>query len=183
MTVIKETITGMDQIIAQSSPAHLLSMPLKTFFTEVTSVIERRASENASKYTDTGQLAASITHQIDPEPIPLFGVVGTNLVYAPAAEFGRPAGKFPPIDAIQTWVHHKGIVSGYTTKSGKFGRRRGKNIARMERSVAYLIARKIFLHGSPARPFLRKAYADSQGDIRQAQERLAKAIGAQWGKP
>lgn len=190
MPIITETVTGMDAILAAAAPNHLLSAPLRAFHSRVDIIIQSRARANAARYNDRGGLAGSITYQIDPEPIPLFSVVGSNLPYAPAAEFGRPPGSFPPIDAIQGWVHRKGLVSGvFATARSANGthrlirRKTGANIAKMERQVSFLIARKIFLHGSPARPYLRKAFAESKGDIQAEVGKLAQAIGQQWGKP
>lgn len=50
--------------------------------------------ENAVKQrtpVDIGRLRASITHRVDPHPVPLWAEVGTNVKYAPLVEFGtRP---------------------------------------------------------------------------------------------
>ena len=72
------------------------------------------------------------------------GRVWSESVHAPVMEYGRRAGKFPPIDAIAQWVSEK--ITG-TSVSGP---RREKTAASI-RSIAFVIARSIAKKGAPKR--------------------------------
>lgn len=62
--------------------------------------------------------------------------------YAGAIEFGRRAGKFPPVDDIAQWVRRKLRV---------MNRKKAK-------SIAFAIAKSIAKNGTKASPFLAPAY-------------------------
>lgn len=66
-------------------------------------------------------------------------VQATNSKYAAAVEFGFPANYvFPPSDRLVPWVRKK---LGVPAKDAK--------------GVAFLVARKIYERGRPAKPFMR----------------------------
>lgn len=93
-------------------------------------------------HTDTGRWRASITPEVRVMGQQVVGVVGSNLAYGPFAhEDTRP--HWPPIAAIQTWVHRKGI-GGTVRGQGRIARAS----ASVERSIAFLIARKISRRGT-----------------------------------
>lgn len=77
----------------------------------------------SGKFADTAEVISTETN---------VKLVGEN--YSEQLEFGRKAGKFPPIQAIKQWITDKGIV----------GNIRG-NISIS--SLAFLIARKISREG------------------------------------
>lgn len=62
-------------------------------------------------------------------------------------EYGRKAGKFPPLDPIIKWTAQKGFSINETAK--KFGRKSRKiNRDAIRRQLAFLIARKISRKGT-----------------------------------
>lgn len=71
-------------------------------------------------------------------------LTGEPLIYAEAIEFGRKPGSFPAYDeasGLYRWVKLKlGIVG------------------KMTKSVAFLIARKIFKEGTKPQPYLKPAF-------------------------
>lgn len=80
---------------------------------------------------DTGRLRASLTTSIAPMGEAVQGVVGSNVTYALAQEFGtRP--HWPPVGALQPWASRHDMS-------------------------AFLVARAISRRGLPARRYLGKA--------------------------
>jgi len=87
------------------------------------------------------------------------GELATEVVYtgyAGAIEFGRKAGKMPPVDVIAQWVKRKGIATGKSIKS-----------------VAFLIARSIAKNGTKSSPFLAPAF---NKHVQGLSTKLTKAI-------
>ena len=66
----------------------------------------------------------------------------------------RPGARRPPIDAIERWVHRKGLADGFS-KQGR--RRKKKGQANRERGIAFAIARSIAKKGIKARRFYARA--------------------------
>ena len=62
----------------------------------------------------------------------------------------------PPVDAIATWVHHKGLASG-----------RGKSQISEERSIAWAIALKIKRVGTQGAHMLQNAFDKNKDRIMQ----------------
>ena len=61
-----------------------------------------------------GHLHNSVAVSIEDQG--LTGIIGSNLEYAPHVEFGtRP--HFPPLAAIQAWVHSKGLAGRVSVKT------------------------------------------------------------------
>ena len=84
----------------------------------------------------TGRLRSSINIRYTRDG--LGAVIGTNVNYAGAVEFGREPGSWPPVGAMIEFVRKK-IVA------------RPKKLVNQ---IAYLIGRKIFREGTEARPYL-----------------------------
>lgn len=61
---------------------------------KITATIERQAKKVVA--VKTGRLRASITPTLDAKPVPLWGKVSTNVVYAPFVEFGTSRMKAQP---------------------------------------------------------------------------------------
>lgn len=82
-------------------------------------------------------------------------------------EYGRKAGKFPPLRSIEQWIKVKGIQPMTRTQSSvmKWVRHKGR-IHRHDgrvpsiKSLAYLIGRKIAEEGIQPRPILTTAIDD-----------------------
>jgi phage gpG-like protein len=109
--------------------------------------IQKAAKINITdqKAVDTGRLRASI--KIVSFQSGFAQSVGTDVKYAKAIEFGaRP--HFPPLAPIREWCRRHGIPEGF----------------------AYVIAKKISLHGLPARPYflarIRDNWKDVPGDLK-----------------
>ncbi len=79
-----------------------------------------------------------------------------SLPYAPVIEWGRRAGKMPPLSVLVDWVIRKGLVP--RVRKGKLGK--GWTVwdqreAAMQ--IAWMIARAIKARGQPARAVLSQA--------------------------
>lgn len=84
-----------------------------------------------------GLLGASIhVEQLDQNTFVV--VVGQS--YGSSVEFGTKGGGFPNTEVIERWIKKKGISPNNPDLS--------------IRQLSYLIARKIFKHGTPAQPYL-----------------------------
>ena len=113
---------------------------------------------NASK-----NLANSVSYEIhvgDRE----MGVDISLADYWKYVEYGRKAGKFPPLDSIERWIEVKGIkpmtrtqssVKRWTQHQGEIRKNDG-SIPGIK-SLAYLIGRKIAKEGIQPRPILTTA--------------------------
>lgn len=116
----------------------------------------RDAVKNAP--VDTGRLRASILPDIQVDQNEVRGVVGSDVEYAPAVEFGsRP--HMPPIEPLAQWVRRHNIgEEGY------------------EYGIAMLIAWKIKAHGTKAQPYLVPAFEKNETNIRRRFENAVEVI-------
>ena len=97
---------------------------------------------------DMGELKSSIGIDFSPE-IPQ-AIVGTNLSYAPAIEYGsRP--HFPPVEPLEEWAKRHGMEG-----------------------AGYAIARKIAERGTSPKPFMRPAAMEAQGYLKAEMSREIK---------
>lgn len=74
------------------------------------------------------------------------GATGGASLYAQFVEYGRGAGKFPPVEAMRTWVKRVLRVKGV------------KEI----NSVAYLVGRKIAQNGTKAQMYNKATVVQNQ---------------------
>ena len=105
----------------------------------------------------TGLLRASgKVQKVDDETMDMgfFDTTNAGHGYAFYVEYGRRAGKFPPIDVIAEWVHKKLRVKD----------------ERESRSIGFLIARTIARHGSTPHPFFMPAVKKNQRGILNAMQ-------------
>ena len=72
--------------------------------------------------------------------------------YAAYVEYGRRAGKFPPIDEMAAWAYKKFHLKDWV----------------LARSAGFLIARKIATNGSEPHPFFNPAVKKNQNKIVKA---------------
>lgn len=121
-----------------------VSRVLNEFGREFVEVYRNRlASDNVN--TTQASLSKSVRH---------YEVRGSNwiaidielLEYWKYVEYGRRAGKWPPLSAIEQWIRIKPIVP----------RAYGGKKPPTTKSLAYLIARKIGLEGIRPRPLFAK---------------------------
>lgn len=104
---------------------------VKTFAESVIAGIQnnirtKRVTEYGAMNT-TGTMADSLSYKWDGKTL----IIESSQDYFTVLETGRKPGKQPPLDPIQRWVQAKGIATDIS-----------------ERSLAYLIARKIGKEGS-----------------------------------
>jgi len=159
-------VEGLDQLIAKTNP-QILQQPMRRFFDRSSERVKTNAKGNAP--VDQGRLRSSITHNVDPRPLPLWARIGTNVNYAKPVEFGTgllsdaPDSKrrryFPPPEALDRWAQLHGF---------------GENAGRV---VAYII----WLRGGtrPVR-FLRDGFADALNDIKNYLADAATDVGRKW---
>ncbi len=104
-------------------------------------IVQAAAQRRAPVYT--GTLRRSIATDVRRIGGDVVATVGSNLVYAPAVEYGRRPGSMPTPQALRRWVVRKG----------------------MDENAAYLVARAIGRRGTKPRPYLEPALAASEGAI------------------
>lgn len=134
---------------------------LNDFGKELVEVYIRNINErgiNASK-----GLADSVSYEIHVGDRQM-GVDISLADYWKYVEYGRKAGKFPPLDSIERWIKVKGIQPMTRTQASvkRWTQHRG-SIRKNDRSIpsikslAYLIGRKIATEGIQPRPILATA--------------------------
>ena len=153
-------------------------------------LVERKAKEYAPVWR--GHLRRSITSVTETRSLVSTTKVGTNLPYARAVEFGRPAGaKMPPPGALLPWMASKGIpatnesikgtrrvrdeagnvVGSIITGRGFVGPRRG--YLPNEWAIAKAIQKNI-----KKRPYLHKAFEELKPQIRREFADVPKRVVA-----
>ena len=101
---------------------------------------------------DTRRLMTSINHKISGRGANLTGRVGPSARYGYFVEYGRRAGKPPPVGAVAGWA-----------------RRHGAN--------PFLVARAIGRHGTRAQPFVRPSYTRNLRRIATLFGRVGQRVG------
>lgn len=126
--------------------------------TQGTLLVEREAKERTPKVT--GKTAASISSDAFATPVGVIGTVGSSQPSLLFVEEGtRP--HMPPVDALVPWVR---AVLGVERKR--------------ERSVAFLVARKIASKGTQAQQPLRDAAVTTEGQVLRMFEDAAGRVAA-----
>jgi hypothetical protein len=108
-------------------------------------------------------------------------VIAAAAAHAEFVEKGREPGKFPPPDAILGWVKRKGLgASAFSIKSRRAigtgtrrtfnraaGRRRtaAQSLLQAQKSIAYLVGRKIARKGIKANPLVTNVKQDYASEI------------------
>ena len=96
---------------------------------------------------DVGRLRASLTPEVRPHGNDVWGIVGSNVTYAPYVETGtRP--HWPPLSAVETWARRHGLT-------------------------AFVVARAIARRGTKAVHYLERAFRQNEGRI---VDRIGKAV-------
>lgn len=103
-----------------------------------------KAALGAESINASGELANSVKYIIDDKVKGRFEVKLELLEYWKYVEYGRKAGKMPPISAIKQWIEVKPIIPR-PNKNGKLP---------TTNQLAYLISRKIGLEGTKGRGVL-----------------------------
>lgn len=103
-----------------------------------------KAALGAESINASGELANSVKYIIEDKVKGRFEVKLELLEYWKYVEYGRKAGKMPPISAIKQWIEVKPIIPR-PNKNGKLP---------TINQLAYLISRKIGLEGTKGRGVL-----------------------------
>lgn len=148
---------GEDKIIASfaAAPQVLASIATDAIETSAKLVKQRsRRIAGSPPIVNTGELARGIDFQMQSR---LSARVGADTKYSPFVEFGRGAGRMPPVAPIERWAR---------TKLGKSG-------------LGFAIARKIGRRGTKAQPFFAPAIEQSIDDIKRIFERAVEKFVSQ----
>jgi len=122
--------------------ADLHGPPILNAMRDCTLVVQRKAKINAP--VDVGRLRASITPEVTIAPLgnTIQGVVGSNVEYAPAMEFGAPP-HWPPLSDLEPWARRHGmsafVVARAIARRGIKGRKYLQNA--LESSHDYIVGR------------------------------------------
>jgi len=143
-------VSGDESLAARLDPAKALGGPFRRMLDRSGITVVNRAKPNTPVWQ--GRLRASIAHEIDPAPIPLWATVGTNVVYGPFVEEDtRP--HWPPLAAIAPWAQAHGMDP-------------------------FLVARAISRRGTKGRHMLANALRDSQDDIQRFADQAEREVKA-----
>jgi len=116
----------------------------------------RSAKRNAPKAFST------LTNAIGAiQSSPLEGLVVAGVDYARAVEEGTEGGAFPPVQNILDWIQVTKQVPDDPDMS--------------QADLAYVIARSIAEHGTPAQPFMAPAFEDNKA---RAERNINNAINS-----
>ena len=119
---------------------------------------ELQAELAKQQHNATGAGSASLVIEKDKEG---YIIKGVNYLYW--VNFGRKAGKFPPVDVIRRWVEIKGIASGNAIKS-----------------VAFLIGRAIMRQGTLPEWGGSKRRDFITDTMLRNNDKITEAVGKDW---
>jgi len=145
-------IQGYDELLQRIAEMEQGSGPFTTLIegTMLSALATLEAAIKERTPVNTGLLRGSIASVMYGRPPFIEGVVGTPISYGAPVEYGRAAGKMPPVDAIEYWVRRKGIAP-----EGQ------------EHRVAFLIARAIGRRGTQGAYMFRDGFEAARPLIEQ----------------
>ena len=155
------SIAGLDGLARglREAPGYT-DQVLQAAMLEATLLAQREWQENMPRGA-TGLTAGSIHSDVSSTPAGVLGVVGSSQPSAVWVELGtRP--HMPPSEALQPWV--KAVLGIHDPKE--------------VRNVAFLVARKIARHGTPAQRPMARAVEATEGQIIAIFERAAAQVVA-----
>ncbi|MBO1249379.1 hypothetical protein J1777_05940 [Comamonas denitrificans] len=155
------SIAGLDGLARglREAPGYT-DQVLQAAMLEATLLAQREWQENMPRGA-TGLTAGSIHSDVSSTPAGVLGVVGSSQPSAVWVELGtRP--HMPPSEALQPWV--KAVLGIHDPKE--------------VRNVAFLVARKIARHGTPAQRPMARAVEATEGQIIAIFERAAAQVAA-----
>ena len=174
-------VEGMERLTqAMAQAPQLTTKEMVSAMTEALIITQREVVERTP--TAWGNLAASITHQVQVSGGVVTGEVGTNAggKKAPYAlwveEDTRP--HMPPLEPLIAWVRKKGLSGAYSLKTR---RRLGSKTtqAEQDKSMAYMIALKIKHHGTKGRHMFREGLTATRPEIQRIfNEAIDDLVGA-----
>ncbi len=155
------SIAGLDGLARglREAPGYT-DQVLQAAMYEATLLAQREWQENMPRGA-TGLTAGSIHSDVSSTPAGVLGVVGSSQPSALWVELGTKA-HMPPSEALQPWV--KAVLGIHDPKE--------------VRNVAFLVARKIARHGTPAQRPMARAVEATEGQIIAIFERAAAQVAA-----
>lgn len=155
------SIAGLDGLARglREAPGYT-DQVLQAAMYEATLLAQREWQENMPSGA-TGLTAGSIHSDVSSTPAGVLGVVGSSQPSALWVELGTKA-HMPPSEALQPWV--KAVLGIHDPKE--------------VRNVAFLVARKIARHGTPAQRPMARAVEATEGQIIAIFERAAAQVAA-----
>lgn len=145
-------------------------------FKHLEEVLQRYGKTVATEYARlapeaTGNLAGSVMFSVDHRGIQ-YKVILDLLSYWKYVEYGRRAGKMPPIQAIMDWIKVKPVIP-----------REINGHLPTERQLAFLIARSIGENGIEGKHVLEKANTKTQEQmIESIKQAFLEDIGEDMDK-
>ncbi len=159
MSSLHLSISSLDALLRGFEQApEVTRRELLGTMTEATLLVEREAKERTPKAS--GMTAASIMSDAFSSPVGVIGTVGSSQPSLAFVELGTKP-HMPPVEALIPWVR---AVLGVERKR--------------ERSVAYLVARKIARKGTKAQRPLGEAIAATEGQVLRMFEDAAGRMAA-----
>ncbi|SDD56114.1 hypothetical protein SAMN05192589_107116 [Paracidovorax valerianellae] len=157
MSSLHLTLAGLDALQRGFEQApDATRRELLAGMTEGTLLVEREVKDRLPRVT--GMTAASVASDAFATPVGVIGTVGSSQPSATFLELGtRP--HMPPVEALIPWVR---AVLGVDRKR--------------ERSVAFLVARKIARKGTKAKPHFADAIAATESQVLRALEDAAGRV-------
>ena len=155
------SIAGLDGLARglREAPGYT-DQVLQAAMYEATLLAQREWQENMPRGA-TGLTAGSIHSDVSSTPAGVLGVVGSSQPSALWVELGTKV-HMPPSEALQPWV--KAVLGIHDPKE--------------VRNVAFLVARKIARHGTPAQRPMARAVEATEGQIIAIFERAAAQVAA-----
>lgn len=173
---VRMSVEGLDQLnisfgkkaaeINRAASEGLKSIGM-TILADAKENIRKNGSNNTAKLIDSGITQENKDGTID---------VIFKSKYAYFVEFGRRAGKRPPLDQITEWVVKKGLADRFSIKTQK-RIKRDKGFDYRALGIATLIANKIGKKGTTPKPFLYPALrANEESVMREIKQAINKVV-------
>ncbi len=125
-------ITGLDSLLKQLKGSNAYAKPWRDAMHKATLFVLGKAQEQAP--VEFGVLRSSLTSAVDSRPVPLFGQVGTNVLYAKPLEMSEaPHYRRGPRTGQQTKGWLSGALLGSRDAIDRILRAAAKQIERMWR--------------------------------------------------
>lgn len=146
-------IEGLERLQKLTAKSGMVGAELRKAFDASGFIVESEAKKLAPKFD--GLLANTITHEVDPAPIPMHTIVGVGSRYAKYVHAGRKPGKMPPVKALERWAKKKGLN-------------------------AWAVAKSIEKKGIKPKPFLTDALEAKKGSVVKQFDNALERIRLQW---
>ena len=147
-----------EQLARVADADKLIGEPLRRALQKSLYTVQNAAKREVP--VDSGRLRASLAKKeavfIDTSPTPMYGTLGTNVVYARYVHDGRDPGRPPPAKALMVWARRHGNIN------------------------VYALARAIGRRGIKAKPFLRGPLMSNTDRIRGFFQAAGRDIEQAW---